>query len=186
MDEVIPCPNRGPRDEHQQHTELEVQQRQKDWQEAFHDEAAEPVGDRQRSPAEAGGLCGFLLKLTYSLGYVEIIDVLAAHLQRVFAGGFRVTRLLEGQPQDDTAKQAWRPHPDWATRARAATLSRVRKCDTLTPASPGAGDADSGCVARHPQGSEHSCSNSSSTTIPRGSTAKSNVAFVAAQNGERC
>ena len=86
MDEVIPCPNRGPGDEHQQHTELEVQQRQKDWQEAFHDEAAEPVGDRQRSPAEAGGLCGFLLKLTYSLGYVEIIDVLAAHLQRVFEG----------------------------------------------------------------------------------------------------
>jgi hypothetical protein len=94
MDEVVFGPNRSPGDEHQQHTDLEIQQGQKDWQEAFHDEVAKPVWDRQRSPAEAGGLRGFLLKLTYSLGYVEIIDILAVHLQKVFEGGFHVTGLL--------------------------------------------------------------------------------------------
>jgi hypothetical protein len=55
---------------------------------------AKPIRDRLRNQAEAGDLCGFLLKLTYSLGYIEIVDVLAVHLQKVFESGFRVTGLL--------------------------------------------------------------------------------------------
>jgi len=57
-----------------------------------------------RSSAEAGGLCGFLLKLTYSLGYVEIIDVLAVHLQKSVRGRFPRYAPAGKPAHDDPAK----------------------------------------------------------------------------------
>jgi len=52
------------------------------------------------------------LKLTCSLGYFEIIAILAVDLQGI-EGAFRVTLRLVEPVQDDTAKHARRLHPDW-------------------------------------------------------------------------